>query len=180
MSIIRTSSGVVSPEVETVDGRCWTLNFGLPWASLPVILPLVLLLRRLRGQLAEDISKHVRKRHQLLLPLLLRDDFPTVLHNKLHKFALISTDCEPRWETTFMTRGLSMSVEWRSASMRRSRQFEMLTDWQRTSSHFLFRCFRAYWNIFFKQSSQHTPPVTWSEAARSLSLFSSMFSIFPP
>ena len=144
----RGRSWVVGSEVKTVDSLRASRNFILPWAraALPVFFTLVFLLRRLRGELTEHISEHIRERHQLLLPLLLGHDLPAVLHDKLEIFQIISP-IEPRSATTFMTRGLRMSVEWRSASMSRSRQFEMLTDWHRTSSHFLFRCFSAYWNI---------------------------------
>lgn len=85
-----TRSRVVGPEVKTVDSWCGSLNFIPPRAraSLPVVVSFAFLLWRLRGQLTEHICEHVRKRHQLLLPLLLGDDLTTVLHNELEIFVL--------------------------------------------------------------------------------------------
>ena len=93
--------------------------------------------------LPEYVCENLGEHHQLLLPLLLGHHLSTVFHNKLKIQCPTQSLTIPR--RTFITRGLRMSVEWRSARMRRSRQLDMFRLLHSISSHFLLRCLRTYY-----------------------------------
>ena len=181
--ISRTRSWVVGSEVKTVDSWCGSLDFILPGAraSLPVIVTFVFLLRRLRGELTEHISEHIRERHQLLLPLLLGDDLPTVLHNKLESFVIIS----PQWAWLSDNLNDERFEDVGGVQVGQYQQIQAVCDVDRLTQHFLALPLQMFQGVLkyleLKPGLPSNPTTyTWSEAARSLSLFSSMFSIFPP
>ena len=131
-----TRSRVVGPEVKTVDSWCGSLNFIPPRAraSLPVVVSFAFLLWRLRGQLTEHICEHVRKRHQLLLPLLLGDDLTTVLHNELEIFVLNNF---PQW--TWLSDNLNDErfEDVGGVQVGQYEQIQAVCDVDRLTEHFL-------------------------------------------